>query len=286
MGHLKATLLAAALASAAPAAAQESDAGAAYRAVGTEPGWSLAIDEQRMRFSGPYGDGAVEEPTPQMIVGYAGEIYPGRRIDVNIVHRQCSDGMSDRRYPDTVELLVDGRRFSGCGWTVEQSPPPEPQPESEGEVLPPPAKPVPSETVDVFSAPVAKPTARAPAATPKPKPAPPPPQAFKPLAGTHWRILSIGGRAVPTAGDYRIDFTAGDVAARFGCNRFRASYALDRDRLTTRALLATRMACSGVAGSLEPKAAAILAAPARLRWTGADRAELAGKAGTMVLRRR
>ncbi len=35
---------------------------------------------------------------------------------MNIVHRQCSDGMSDRSYPDTVDVRVDGRqRYRGCG---------------------------------------------------------------------------------------------------------------------------------------------------------------------------
>ena len=37
-------------------------------------------------------------------------------IGVNIVkNQQCSDGMSDRVYPDKVQVTVDGRRFEGCG---------------------------------------------------------------------------------------------------------------------------------------------------------------------------
>jgi uncharacterized membrane protein len=34
---------------------------------------------------------------------------------VNIVHAQCSDGMSDWAYPDKVQVTVDGTRFNGCG---------------------------------------------------------------------------------------------------------------------------------------------------------------------------
>jgi hypothetical protein len=45
----------------------------------------------------------------------AGEIYQTPRINVNIVHGTCSDGMSDRVYPDKVQATVDGRRFNGCG---------------------------------------------------------------------------------------------------------------------------------------------------------------------------
>ena len=39
-----------------------------------------------------------------MIIGFAGEIYQTPRINVNIVHAQCSDGMSDRTYPDKVQV--------------------------------------------------------------------------------------------------------------------------------------------------------------------------------------
>ena len=88
---------------------------AAYHALGTEPGWSLTIDQRMMRFSGPYGVGAVSEATPHVIHGFAGEIYQGKRIRVNIVHGQCSDGMSDRVYPDSVQLGVDGKAYRGCG---------------------------------------------------------------------------------------------------------------------------------------------------------------------------
>jgi heat shock protein HslJ len=58
---------------------------------------------------------AVAAPTPRVIVGVAGEIYQTPRLGVNIVHRPCSDGMSDRIYPDTVQVDVDGRRYNGCG---------------------------------------------------------------------------------------------------------------------------------------------------------------------------
>ena len=87
----------------------------AYHALGTEPGWSLTIDQRMMRFSGPYGIGPVAEPTPRVIHGFAGESYQGKRIRVNIVHGQCSDGMSDRVYPDSVQLGVDGTSYRGCG---------------------------------------------------------------------------------------------------------------------------------------------------------------------------
>ena len=88
--------------------------GGAYRAVGTEPFWGLTIDERQMVFTQPDAQ-PVAQPTPKVIVGFAGEIYQTPRLNVNIVHVPCSDGMSDRTYPDKVQVTVDGRRFDGCG---------------------------------------------------------------------------------------------------------------------------------------------------------------------------
>jgi heat shock protein HslJ len=85
-----------------------------YRATGTEPFWSLLIDEHDITFVEPEQQ-PIKQPTPKVIVGIAGEIYQTPRINVNIVHAQCSDGMSDRVYPDKVQVTVDGRRFNGCG---------------------------------------------------------------------------------------------------------------------------------------------------------------------------
>ncbi|NIJ20155.1 heat shock protein HslJ [Sphingomonas naasensis] len=96
-----------------PAAAQ-AQAQADYSARGTEPFWSLTIGARTMQFETP-GRRAVVVQTPKVIHGFAGEIWQTRRIDVNTVHRSCSDGMSDRVYSDTVTVKVDGRTYKGCG---------------------------------------------------------------------------------------------------------------------------------------------------------------------------
>ena len=87
---------------------------APYRATGTEPFWSLLIDERDLTFIQPEAQ-PIRQPRPQVIHGFAGDIYQTPRINVNIVHAKCSDGMSDRVYPDKVQVTVDGRRFEGCG---------------------------------------------------------------------------------------------------------------------------------------------------------------------------
>lgn len=99
-----------------PAATGPAPAPGIYRAVGTEPFWSLTLNGRDMIFTEAARPGQrIVVPQPRVIIGFAGEIYQTPRMGVNIVHTQCSDGMSDRIYPDKVQLRVDGRSFEGCG---------------------------------------------------------------------------------------------------------------------------------------------------------------------------
>ena len=86
----------------------------AYHALGTEPFWSLTIDQRELVFTRPEAQ-PVRQPRPKVIVGFAGEIYRTPRLNVNIVHAKCSDVLSDRTYPDKVQVDVDGKPFEGCG---------------------------------------------------------------------------------------------------------------------------------------------------------------------------
>lgn len=86
-----------------------------YRALGTEPFWSVTIGPREMVFEEANSPARIVQPTPRPIIGVAGEIFQTPRLNVNIVHARCSDGMSDRVYPDKVQVTADGRRFEGCG---------------------------------------------------------------------------------------------------------------------------------------------------------------------------
>ena len=87
---------------------------AGYRAIGTEPFWDLEIGRD-MVFTDRGNNVQVSQPTPRPTNGEAGETYQTARIEANIVRSSCSDGMSDRTYPDTVHVRVDGRAYHGCG---------------------------------------------------------------------------------------------------------------------------------------------------------------------------
>ncbi len=91
--------------------------GSLYRALGTEPFWSVAIGRGQMRFETPERPGfAVPTPTPTMNPN--GYVLRTRRLVVEVTRASCSDGMSDRRYTDTVAVIADGRAFRGCGGAV------------------------------------------------------------------------------------------------------------------------------------------------------------------------
>ncbi|MEG3180326.1 META domain-containing protein [Sphingomonas sp. LT1P40] len=107
------------LALAAPAEAQRP---APYRALGNEPGWTLTIDSRQMRYDGDYGNTRVNAPTPRVQPIRNGRRYVTRGLTVEITNRECSDGMSDRRYADTVRVIARGRTVNGCGGEVWELP--------------------------------------------------------------------------------------------------------------------------------------------------------------------
>ena len=200
--------------------------GSVYHAVGTEPFWDLTIDERQMVFTDRGNNMQVMQPTPRVIVGIAGEIYQTPRLGVNIVHRQCSDGMSARVYPDTVQVDVDGRRYNGCGG---------------GAVAP------------------------------------------TSLAGTNWRVTAVNGRPTPPSDRFSMQFEAGRISAKFGCNGLGSSYTQTANVLDLGPVMGTRMACSDM--SFEQAGSAILNQPMTMSWNGGDRLTLSNASGRIELAR-
>jgi len=174
-----------------------------YRAIGTEPFWDLEIG-QDLTFTDRGNNVSVVQQTPQPINGTAGEIYRTPRLEVNITHTRCSDGMSDRSYPDTVNVYVDGRQYRGCGAPIaffsqvgESGQPNYPAPGAPGAML---------------------------------------------LTGTNWQVVAINGRPTP-AHDFYVNFMPDRMSSKFGCNSLGAGYSQQGNILTAGAVMATRMAC-------------------------------------------
>lgn len=85
-----------------------------YRAMGTEPFWNLTVTGQQVRFEEP-GAAPLTLALPPVLTTINGRRYEGRDILIDITRQPCSDGMSDRTYPERVMLTVQGRTLNGCG---------------------------------------------------------------------------------------------------------------------------------------------------------------------------
>lgn len=175
---------------------------ASYRAIGTEPFWDLEIGGELV-FADRGMDLVVRQPAPLPIANSNGETWRTPRIQATIIRIRCSDGMSDRTYPDTVEVLVDGRRYRGCG----------------------------------------APTAWFSSVDERGNPNVPVPGVAPPLERTRWRVVAMNGRPTPAAGDFGMDFENGRLSARFGCNGMGGSYRQNGATLIVSGLMGTQMAC-------------------------------------------
>jgi heat shock protein HslJ len=91
---------------------------ASYMALGTEPGWTLEITPTRLNYDGDYGATKIMVPNPGAKPSLNGRIYATARLSVVIKQAPCSDGMSDRRFADTVRVIADGKTLHGCGGTI------------------------------------------------------------------------------------------------------------------------------------------------------------------------
>ena len=216
-----------------------------YRALGTEPFWDLTIS-RNLVFTDRGSNVSVVQPTPAVQHGVAGEIYNSPRIRVNIVHSQCSDGMSDRTYPDTVQVTVDKRLYRGCGAAASFF-----------------------VQVDERGNPQILSSRPGPETT---------------LERTRWKVTRINGRPVPRQGDYHLDFDSGRIAAKFGCNAISGPYSQNGNTLDPGALVSTKMACPNM--RFETDASAILDQVMTIAVNGRNRLALSSSAGTIELVRR
>ena len=85
-----------------------------YRAVGTEPFWSLTLTRDRIVYR-DVEDRRTVVRTPRAIQANGNVFYRARGMTVAIRNQECSDGMSDRRFADTVRVKIGRRILNGCG---------------------------------------------------------------------------------------------------------------------------------------------------------------------------
>lgn len=103
------------------------DRGVAFRAVGQEPGWVLEITDGRtIELRTNYGEDEVVLPTPSPATVDGAITYHAvtETNDLRVVIRElpCTDTMSGERFSMTVEVLLDGASYKGCGRRLDRLP--------------------------------------------------------------------------------------------------------------------------------------------------------------------
>jgi uncharacterized membrane protein len=96
-------------------------------ALGTEPFWSLTItDGTKFKLSRPdQPDLLAEAPGSAMSPGGATWVAKGAKgeqLTVMLKAGECSDGMSDRKYPMTAEVVLQGATLKGCAAKTREMP--------------------------------------------------------------------------------------------------------------------------------------------------------------------
>ncbi|HET8534481.1 MAG TPA: META domain-containing protein [Sphingomicrobium sp.] len=103
--------------------------------------------------------------------------------------------------------------------------------------------------------------------------------------GTRWHVTAIDGRATPATGDYHVEFKAGEISGRFGCNGWGGAYAVSGETMTASRVMSTMMACGDPAMTFESQGLAVLRQPMRLTWIAGRKLTLSNSAGSIALER-
>lgn len=90
---------------------------------GTEPFWTLAIAAGEGVWTTPDNQPgtrfAVKRFAGNNGLGFSGEL-DGKPLTATFTPGECSDGMSDRRFPFVATIALGGETFAGCGYTTSQ----------------------------------------------------------------------------------------------------------------------------------------------------------------------
>jgi uncharacterized membrane protein len=93
---------------------------------GNEPFWALSIDGKAFKLTRPdHPDVVAEAPGAAMADGRATWIAKtpdGQQITVSLFVSDCSDGMSDLKYPMTAEVILLNESLRGCAAKTAELP--------------------------------------------------------------------------------------------------------------------------------------------------------------------
>ena len=90
---------------------------AEFRATGTEPFWSIAVTKTQLTYTTPENQAGVTVPVIRQD-GAENALFTatiaGQPLQLLITPGACSDGMSDKTYPWTVEKTLGEDSVEGC----------------------------------------------------------------------------------------------------------------------------------------------------------------------------
>jgi uncharacterized membrane protein len=88
--------------------------------IGTEPFWGGAVEAGKLTYTTPENQAgetiAVKRFAGNNGLGFSGSL-DSKPFDLTVTPGECSDGMSDRRFPFTATLRIGDEQRSGCAWT-------------------------------------------------------------------------------------------------------------------------------------------------------------------------
>ncbi|SEW18177.1 copper resistance protein NlpE N-terminal domain-containing protein [Chitinophaga arvensicola] len=95
--------------------AEKSKVGIRFTANGNEPGWTLDLDKQKLRFRNMNGDSLQVSLPPAQPNTDTLKVYTAPGITVSIRNTMCADDMSGLMKPNTVQVQVKDKTYQGCG---------------------------------------------------------------------------------------------------------------------------------------------------------------------------
>lgn len=91
--------------------------------IGTEPFWNLRIEAGEGVWATPDNQPGTRFPATRFAgnngLGFTGTV-DGQPLTATLTPGECSDGMSDRRFPFVATIALGGETFKGCGYTTGQ----------------------------------------------------------------------------------------------------------------------------------------------------------------------
>lgn len=90
---------------------------------GTEPFWNLRIEAGEGVWATPDNQPGTRFAATRFAgnngLGFTGTV-DGQPLTATLTPGECSDGMSDRRFPFVATIALGGETFKGCGYTTGQ----------------------------------------------------------------------------------------------------------------------------------------------------------------------